>query len=86
MEMEGGLVPCTLTRSTLWKRSADIYIYRERERERERDIIGVRDCPYGICCPWCVEDGTWMLWGNSSAVAGVVVATKGSAICWINSQ
>ena len=39
--------------------------------------IGVRDCHYGICCPWCVEDGTWMLWENSSAavvVAAVVVA------------
>ena len=32
----------------------------------------------GYVVPGCVEDGTWMLWGNSSA-AVVVVATKGSA-------
>ena len=49
--------PATLNR---YPRISDagvyIYIYREREREREMYIIyiyiGVRDCPYGICCPW----------------------------------
>ena len=34
--------------------------------------IGVRDCPYGYVVPGCVEDGTWMLWENSSVV--VIVA------------
>ncbi len=35
--------------------------------------IGVRDCPYGKGCPWCVEDEAWMLWEISSVVVAVVV-------------
>ena len=27
----------------------------------------------GYVVPWCVEDGTWMLWENSSAVSVAVV-------------
>ena len=36
-------------------------------------IIGVRDLT-GYVVPGCVEDGTWMLWENSSAAVGVVLA------------
>ena len=25
----------------------------------------------GYVVPWCVEDGTWMLWENSSAVVAL---------------
>ena len=37
------------------------------------NIFGVRDCLTGYVVPGCVEDGTWMLWQNSSAAAAAAV-------------
>ena len=48
-----------------------IYIYRSE------DFVLT-----GYVVPGCVEDGAWMAWGNSSAVAVAVLAWGG---CQINS-